>query len=283
MKKNIIARMLALARHAAAFNGRGRIFELDEVEPPRSDRGGLNMPVVISNSGAAGASGVGGGFTNIGRSHTFGKTLGMHFDPVYHKYFNDFDVYSATDWTITDTGAGTSALVTAFDGGALQIKCDGAGNGDLRQHQLVKAGFLGVAGKPFMFGARLQVDDATLGLFIAGLQAVNANAFAPPADGMWFQKQAGNTHIDFNVSSTAAGLLTTADVAEAVAATQMSLEIVYDGEKKIHYGVNGKELGFVTDANFPTAVALAPILAIKNGSGVARNMQVDWLFAAKLR
>lgn len=282
MKKNVVSQLFALARSISLWNARGRVFELDEVATPRSPRGGVNMPVTVSVGGAQGAQ-VGGGFTNIKRTHIFGGTIPQHYDAMVHRDFEDFDRYSATDWAITDTGIGTSALVANFNGGALQLKNDNAGNGDLRQMQRPQCAFLPVAGKPLLFSARFSVDDATLGLFIVGLQSANANAFAPPADGVWFSHTAGAGLTDFNVSSTAAGLSTTASVATVVAGTQVELNFVYDGEKKIHYGVNGAEVGSVSDANLPLVNALAPIAAIKNGSGVARNMQLDWLYALNVR
>mgnify|MGYP001576761201 CR=1 FL=1 len=55
------------------------------------------------------------GITNVPSSNFMGQALSL--DPTLtHTYFNDFDVYAAGDWTVTETqAAATEALTDADD------------------------------------------------------------------------------------------------------------------------------------------------------------------------
>ena len=46
------------------------------------------------------------GVTNVGADSTLGK-LKAPAPHKYHSYFNDFDTYLASDWTITTTEGGS--------------------------------------------------------------------------------------------------------------------------------------------------------------------------------
>ena len=82
------------------------------------------------------------GVTNISADGTLGK-LKAPAPHKYHAYFNDFDTYLASDWTITTTESGSSSAseaVTSQAGGALLITNDDADN-DLDFLQLKGEGF----------------------------------------------------------------------------------------------------------------------------------------------
>ena len=56
------------------------------------------------------------GVTNVGASGTSGK-LKMPAPQKYHTYFNDFDTYLASDWTITTTEGGSGNASEALGDG----------------------------------------------------------------------------------------------------------------------------------------------------------------------
>ena len=62
------------------------------------------------------------GVTNVGADSTLGK-FKAPAPHKYHTYFNDFDTYLASDWTITTTEDGTGSATEALadgDGGLLR-------------------------------------------------------------------------------------------------------------------------------------------------------------------
>ena len=67
------------------------------------------------------------GVTNVSADGTLGK-LKAPAPQKYHSYFNDFDTYLASDWTITTTEDGT--------GSATEALADGDG-GPMTQHNLI--------------------------------------------------------------------------------------------------------------------------------------------------
>ena len=95
------------------------------------------------------------GVTNISADGTLGK-LKAPAPHKYHAYFNDFDTYLASDWTITTTEDGTgsaSEALTDGDGGILLVT-NAAGDNDHDFFQLVKEGFKYEAGKQLAFKIR---------------------------------------------------------------------------------------------------------------------------------
>ena len=82
------------------------------------------------------------GVTNVGADSTLGK-FKAPAPHKYHTYFNDFDTYLASDWTITTTEDGTGSATEALadgDGGLLLVT-NAAGDNDHDFFQLVKEGY----------------------------------------------------------------------------------------------------------------------------------------------
>jgi hypothetical protein len=204
----------------------------------------------------------------------------------YHVYDNDFDQFVAADWTVTETQAGATQALSAGDGGLISL-VNSAANNDVNQIQKTPAAFLMSATKQAFFKARLQVDDASLASFAVGLQVVNAdgNALASALDGMFFLKAAGAATINFYVrkDNTTGSNVATA-IASVVAATMVDLAFYYDGAGRTYYAVNDNVLGYLDASStyFPDTI-LSPIIALKNGSAVARTLIADKFFIAQER
>ena len=117
-------------------------------------------------------------------------------DPTWvHEYFNDFNTYLPSDWTVTLTGTGTSA-VTPFDGGAL-LSTTTAGATDANFYQLAAAGFkLGsqIAGTPkdtfFKYSGVL--SDVINSAFYAGL-IITSTTPLTATDGLYIYKATGSS------------------------------------------------------------------------------------------
>jgi hypothetical protein len=139
-----------------------------------------------------------------------------------HPYFNDFDTYQATDWTIT-ASTGTNALV-AGNGGILRMTTAAAVN-DVQAIVKNPAAFAFVGGNQVWFMASLNVSDNTsafnVGLIAGGTPMI-------PLDGVFFQKVAGSANIDLVIRKAGAST-TLAAVTTIGAATQTPLAFYYDG------------------------------------------------------
>ena len=207
------------------------------------------------------------------------------FDPsAYHVYFNDFDIYTTTNWTLTtvEAGAGSATeAVSGADDGVLLITNDAADD-DSDFFQLINETFTFEAGKRMLFKARFQVSDATQSDFVIGLQLTDTTPL-DVSDGIFFQKDDGDALLDFHaeentVASNATGIHT------MVAATWTTVGFYYNGtDANIQLFVDDVNVGSVPITNAVDDEALAISFGIQNGEAVAKTMTVDYLLAAKER
>jgi len=230
-------------------------------------------------------------FPNGATNNTAQNTLGQMViqDPSKaHTYFNDFDSYLPSEWTITTTevgaGSATEALTDA-DGGVLLLT-NAADDNDADFFNKVGESFLMAAGKPAFFKARLKVSDATQSDFVIGLQITDTTPLAV-TDGIFFRKDDGDAFLDFVVmknsaATTATGIATVADD------TYLTVGFYYDGIDKIEYfaGTDSKNptfLGRSVTTNLPDDEELTISFGIQNGEAVAKTMSIDYIFASKER
>jgi hypothetical protein len=225
------------------------------------------------------------GVTNVGKD----TAQGMYTCPIpmlVHQYFNDFDTYVAGEWTITATGAGTTAL-TDVDNGAILLT-NAAADNDARFHQKVGESFLPASGKKIWFETRFAVSDATQIDWVVGLQITDSTPL-DVTDGIYFMKDDGDTNIDFYCSkdATTGRLTSTAITTASAAATFMKLAFYFDGSRYITLWKDDVE---VYTADLTTTLAtylpdteLTISFGVQNGEAVAKTMTVDYIFAAKER
>lgn len=220
------------------------------------------------------------GVTNVVSENTLGA-MGQLDPSKLHTYFNDFDTYLASDWTVTETGTATQAL-TAGDGGLLLITNSAADN-DASFSQLTVASFLAAAGKKMFFKIRCQVSDATQSDMIFGLAGTDTTPL-DDTDGIFFQKDDGDTHLDVYVKKdSTTGQNSALDIAEVTTA-MTSYGFYYDGVQTVSFFVNDaliKKLD-ASSTYLPDA-ALAVTFGVQNGEAVAKTLTVDYVFAAKER
>ena len=137
------------------------------------------------------------GVTNVGAGGTLGKI--KQPDPTkYHTYFNDFDVYTAGDWTITTTEDGTGSATEAItdgDGGLLALT-NAAGDNDNDFLQLKKETFKYEAGKQLYFKARFKTSDADASDVVMGLQITDTSPL-DVSDGAFFLLTDGSTTVSY--------------------------------------------------------------------------------------
>ena len=223
------------------------------------------------------------GVTNVSADGTLGK-LKAPAPHKYHTYFNDFDTYLASDWTITTTEAGTGSATEALaDGdGGLLVLTNAAGDNDLDFLQLVKEGFKYEAGKQLAFNIRFKTNDATQTDIVAGLQVTDTTPL-DVSDGVFFLKEDGATTISFIVEKD--GTQSTLSLPNSLADdTFMTLGYVYDPkDQKFHVFQDNVLAGTVVNTNAPDDEELTVSFGVQNGEAVAKTMTIDYVGAMKER
>ncbi len=219
------------------------------------------------------------GVTNVGEQSLFAE-LGQPAATLYHTYFEDFDYYTAADWTVTETDAGATQALADGDGGLLLITNTAADN-DLVSLQKKGESFRFASGKPLFFEARFKVSDATQSDVVIGLQITDTTPL-DVSDGVFFIKADGAATVNFlveknNTATTASAVATMADD------TYIRLGFYYDGISAVQYFVNGSIAGSSVTTNLPDDEDMTITIAIQNGEAVAKTMTVDYVYVAKER
>lgn len=203
----------------------------------------------------------------------------------WHEWFDDFNRYTAGDWVITTVelgGGSASEALADEDGGVLLITNDSNDN-DSDFLQSVGELFKFETGKRLLFYARFKVSDATQSDFVIGLQIRDTTPL-DVTDGVFFQKDDGDTNLDFHVekddtASSASAIHTMADD------TYVTVGFFYDGVSgnSLAYFVDDVAQGGVVDTNLPDDEELTVSFGIQNGEAAAKTMSVDYIFVAKER
>ena len=223
------------------------------------------------------------GVTNVGTDSTLGK-LKAPAPHKYHTYFNDFDTYLASDWTITTTEDGTGSATEALadgDGGLLLVT-NAAGDNDHDFFQLVKEGYKYEAGKQLAFHMRFKTNDATQTAIVAGLQLTDTSPL-DVTDGIFILKADGAATISFIVekNSTQSTLTLPNSLADD---TFMTIGFLYDPkDQKFHVFQNDVLAGTVVSTNAPDDEELTVSFGIQNGAAAAKTLTVDYIGASKER
>ena len=219
------------------------------------------------------------GVTNVGEDSLF-AAMGQLAPTKFHTYWEDFDYYTAANWTVTETQAGATQALTDGDGGLLLLTNSAADN-DLNALQKVGESFRFESGKKLFFESRFKVNDATQSDVVMGLQITDATPL-DVSDGVFFIKPDDAATVNFlveknNTATTASAIATMADD------TFIRLGFFYDGIDAVFYYVNGVLAGKSATTNLVDDEDLTVSFAIQNGAAAAKTMTVDYIFVAKER
>lgn len=218
------------------------------------------------------------GVTNVGEDSLF-AALGQLAATQFHTYFEDFDYYTAADWTVTETQAGATQALTDGDGGLLLLTNTAADN-DLVALQKVGESYRFASGKKLFFEARFKVSNATQSDVVMGLQITDATPL-DVTDGVFFLKSDDSTTISLLVEKN--NTATTTSVGTLADDTYIRLGFYYDGNSSIQAFVNGTYVATSATTNLVDDEDLTISFAIQNGNAVARTMTVDYIYVAKER
>lgn len=181
--------------------------------------------------------------------------------------------------TLVEGGAGetTVTMAAAEVGGGLLITTDAAEN-DGANLCMSGTGFQCVAGKPFYFGCKMKISDATESDFYIGLSVTTTGALGGVTDGVAFRKPDGSTTavlvVEKNSTETTATALTV-DTAYHI------YEIVWDGTT-VNFVVDGVYLTTPAQTNLPDDERLTPVIHFLTGTTAAKTMTIEWLAAGQI-
>jgi hypothetical protein len=225
------------------------------------------------------------GVSTSAKTTTLGN-FGLPDPTGWHTYFNDFDTFTAADWTITTTEAGAGAATEALAdgaGGLLLITNDDADN-DADFLQKAGESFLMQAGKKAFFKARFKVSDATQSDVVIGLQVTDTTPL-DVTDGIYFLKpdDAATINVICRKDATT-GSTSASAIATLVSDTFITLGWFYDGKGSLAYFVNDAQVGTLdASSTFLPDTELTVSFGIQNGSAGAKTMTLDYVMAANER
>jgi hypothetical protein len=203
----------------------------------------------------------------------------------YQLYFDDFNFFIPSQWTVNETQAGaTQGVQTATAGGWLAL-VNSAADDDLNAIQQPATTFLFDSTKDMFIETTLSLSDATQSDAIIGLYALDTSPIASlPTDGIFFLKSDGAATLSFNLRKTGTST-TLASVATLADATNVTLAAVYQAMTQTWtVYVNGAYAASTsTLTNAPNTVPLSIGIAVQNGEAAAKTLLSDYFFVALQR
>jgi len=210
-----------------------------------------------------------------------------NFDIVdAHRDQDDFDIWLATDYTITAVGAGTQALADMPNG--VLVVTNAAADNDVTEIVRDAETFLLQATNPFYAEMRFKLSEVIQSEFWFGL--VEGDVwFTPSDDYAVFHKDDGDVNLDFSCAKN--GVATDADTTiDLVNTTWIRIGFHFDGAGTIRWFVftDGDEpqvcsaMGTVT-TNIPDDEYMTIGFGIMNGEAVAKILYVDYFKAVQRR
>jgi hypothetical protein len=205
-----------------------------------------------------------------------------HPDPTdEHGYFNDYNAYASTDWTITVVGTSTPALV-AGDGGILGITTS-ATSGDSSFLQKTIASFSFETGKPAWFAARFKVSTLATTMVI-GLQVIDTTPL-DVTDGIYFLSTTATGAVTGICRKNASTGSTSVACGTLVADTYTELAWYWDGKDTVNFYQDKVQTGSVTGvaASYLPDTTCTVSFGVQTDSANARTMSVDYVHTVKSR
>lgn len=198
-----------------------------------------------------------------------------------HRFMDDFNTYTATNWTITVVGTSTPALV-AGDGGLLGVTTSTASS-DSAFLQKLPESYSFEAGKPAWFGARFRVD-ALSSVVVFGLQVTDTTP-EDVTDGIYFLSTTGTGALTGYVRRNATTGSASVSAGTLVANTFTEVAWYWDGKDTVTFYQDRVARGSITGvaANYLPDTTTAVSFGLRTTTAAARTLTVDYFFASKSR
>lgn len=210
-------------------------------------------------------------------------------DPTYAQiYAEDFNTFTAGDFTFTAVGTPTQALLAAA-GGRLRLT-NTTGSTDACYAQLVAAGFQLTPGTDAFFKFKGKASIVANGTIYAGLIATSTTPLAA-ADGLFVKAVAGVlTLVSVVGGVTTSVAFPASEVLVAATDFEIGIHVDYQGNVEAFFnpstGQNPPAAGYPRGRSCAlyapgvTQALLAPSFGMLNGAGTARTLDVDYVVAA---
>lgn len=196
-----------------------------------------------------------------------------------HTWFDDFDNYTSSEWTVTESDSSATQSIVAGDGGLLAL-VNSSVDDHLDAIQWTNETFRFETGKKLWAKAKFKVSDATQSDLVVGLQITDATPLAV-TDGVFFRKDDGSATLNLVVCKNSTETVTA--VTTMVDDTFVVVGFAYDGVSAIAAYVNDASVAVSATTNMPDDEDLAPSFAVQNGAGAAKTLTVDYALFAKDR
>lgn len=224
------------------------------------------------------------GITNVTPTNPLAQ-LGMLDPTKYHVYFNDFDVYTAGDWTVTvlDGGGDTGQVIAVADadGGILTVTTNDADNDNVFFESQGEAWKM-ESGKKMWMKFRFKIEDADDSDVIFGLHTTDTNPLSTaPTQRAYFVLAEGAATVTFNIddNSTDASSGTVATLSDD---TYVTLAMYYDGKTTVELFANDVKTATMTGVSIPST-ELALGFGVATGAAATRTLSVDYVLVIKER
>jgi hypothetical protein len=224
------------------------------------------------------------GITNRYANDQMGALRTM--DPsVYNAWTNDFYNYTAADWVVTESAAGTTQAIVDGAGGLLAITLVDAGATDYAQLQWAGGSGAGrlthywSASKDFLMKTRIKVSDATNTAIACGITSVDTSVIASaPADGIYFLKAEDSTTVTAQIVKSGVGT-SSLSLGTMADDTFVELALVYTADDVTWRGYFNNTLAATLNSttNSPVAGLCVTPLAILNSEAIANVVTTDYL------
>ncbi len=210
------------------------------------------------------------------------EDMGQLDPSKFHNFFEDFNVYNASDWTVTKVGAATESIQDE-DGGVLKLT-NAAADDDSDFLQFANEVYKFETGKAIFFKSRFKISEVIQSELIIGLQIRDTTPLEV-TDGVFFRKNDGTAVLNFRSEKNNVSTGTFADnITTLVNDTYITIGFFYNGSDKIFFFVDDKLMGSIpTNINLPDDEELTISFGIQNGEAALKTMSTDYIFVAKER
>jgi len=182
--------------------------------------------------------------------------------------------------TVVSAGTGDSIISPDVTGNNWAKITNAANEYDGVNYQINGEAFLLATNKPFYFGARLSISDATQSDLLIGLAETDttlmavdtAHAIAVGGDGLFFSKLDGVTSTIANVYDGGAAVASVA--CGTMDTDKHTYEIYFDGQF-VNFYIDGV-LQTKTADSLPNA-AMTPSINFRAGAAAAKTCTIEWM------
>jgi hypothetical protein len=188
--------------------------------------------------------------------------------------------------TVVEAGTGTNVVSNDVTGNNWMLETTAANEYDGVNLQLLGEAFKIATNKPFYFGCKLSVSDATQSDLFIGLAETDttlmatssAHAIALGGDGCFFSKLDGSTTVAAKTYLDGAQV-GTANATTALNTSKHTYEIYFDGEYVNYYF--DAVLVTKTKTSLPDG-AMTPSFNFRAGAAAAKTCTIEWMRAIQV-